>query len=41
MQFATQSNVIRGLSKNQYQTLRELCQISNNLYNVALYNKRR
>ena len=40
MQFATQSNVIRGLSKNQYQTLRELCQISNNLYNVALYNIR-
>lgn len=38
MEFAVQSNVIRHLSKEQYQTLRELCQLSNNLYNVALYN---
>lgn len=40
MDFAVQSNVIRHLSKEQYQTLRELCQLSNNLYNVALYNIR-
>lgn len=40
MVFAVQSNVIRHLSKEQYQTLRELCQLSNNLYNVALYNIR-
>lgn len=39
MEFAVQSNVIRHLSKEQYQTLRELCQLSNNLYN-ALYNIR-
>ena len=40
MKFAVQSNVIRGLSKQQYQTLKELCQYSNNLYNIALYNIR-
>lgn len=40
MEFAAQSNVIRGLSKQQYQILKELCQYSNNLYNVALYNIR-
>lgn len=40
MEFAVQSNVIRHLSKEQYQTLRKLCQLSNNLYNVALYNIR-
>ena len=40
MEFAVQSNVIRGLSKQQYQVLKELCQYSNNLYNVALYNIR-
>lgn len=41
MKFAVQSNVIRGLSKQQYRTLKELCQYSNNLYNVALYNVRK
>lgn len=40
MEFAVQSNVIRRLSKQQYQILKELCQYSNNLYNVALYNIR-
>jgi IS605 OrfB family transposase len=40
MEYAVQSNVIRGLTKEQYQILRELCQYSNNLYNVALYNIR-
>ena len=38
--FLTQTNVIRGLSKKQYACLREMCQYSNNLYNVALYNIR-
>ena len=38
--YAVQSNVIRGLSKKQYALLREMCQYSNNLYNVALYNIR-
>lgn len=38
--YITQSNVIRGLSSKQYQALREMCQYSNNLYNVALYNIR-
>lgn len=38
--YLTQSNVIRGLSKEEYAILREMCQYSNNLYNVALYNIR-
>ena len=38
--YRTQSNVIRGLSKKEYGILRKLCQYSNNLYNVALYNIR-
>lgn len=38
--FLTQSNVIRKLSKSEYSMLREMCQYSNNLYNVALYNIR-
>ena len=38
--FLTQSNVIRKLSKEEYAMLREMCQYSNNLYNVALYNIR-
>lgn len=38
--YLTQSNVIRGLSKEEYAMLREMCQYSNNLYNVALYNIR-
>lgn len=38
--YCVQSNVIRGLSKEQYSALREMCQYSNNLYNVALYNIR-
>ena len=40
MEYAVQSNVIRGLTKEQHQILAELCQYSNNLYNVALYNIR-
>ena len=38
--YLTQSNVIRGLSKEEYSILLETCQYSNNLYNVALYNIR-
>lgn len=38
--YCVQSNVIRGLSKEQYRLLREMCRYSNNLYNVALYNIR-
>ena len=38
--YLTQSNQIRGLSKEQYDVLREMCWISKNLYNVALYNIR-
>lgn len=38
--YLTQSNVIRGLSKEDYAILREMCHYSNNLYNVALYNIR-
>ena len=38
--FAVQSNAIHGLTKQQYSSLREMCQYSNNLYNVALYNIR-
>lgn len=38
--YLIQSNVIRNLSKEEYAMLREMCQYSNNLYNVALYNIR-
>lgn len=38
--YLTQSNVIRNLSKEEYAMLREMCQYSNNLYNVALYSIR-
>ncbi|MGE9915757.1 RNA-guided endonuclease TnpB family protein, partial [Megasphaera elsdenii] len=38
--YLTQSNVIRGLSKQDYTMLREMCQCSNNLYNVAVYTIR-
>lgn len=38
--YLTQSNVIRGLTKEEYSLLRDMCRYSNNLYNVALYNVR-
>ncbi|WML31447.1 transposase [Neobacillus sp. OS1-32] len=38
--FLTQSNQIRGLSKQQYQQLKEMCWYAKNLYNVGLYNIR-
>ena len=38
--YLTQSNVIRGLPKQDYTMLREMCQCRNNLYNVAVYTIR-
>ena len=38
--YCSLTNVIRGLSKAQYDLLREMCRYSNNLYNVALYSIR-
>ena len=38
--YLTQSNIIRGLAKQDYTMLREMCQYSNNLYNVAVYTIR-
>lgn len=38
--YLTQSNQIRGLDKKQYEVLKEMCWVSKNLYNVALYNIR-
>lgn len=38
--YLTQTNMIRHLTKQQYVMLYRMCQFSNNLYNVALYNIR-
>lgn len=38
--YLAQSNQIRGLSKEQFQQLREMCHYAKNLYNVGLYNIR-
>ncbi|EGT3682197.1 RNA-guided endonuclease InsQ/TnpB family protein [Clostridioides difficile] len=38
--YLTQSNQIRGLNKEQYKVIKEMCWASKNLYNVALYNIR-
>ena len=38
--YLTQSNVIRGLTKEEYDLLRKVCRYCNSLYNVALYNIR-
>jgi len=38
--FLTQKNQIRGLTKTEYEVLREMCHIAKNLYNVGLYNIR-
>lgn len=35
--YLTQTDIIRHLSKEQYNMLREMCQYSNNLYNYGLY----
>lgn len=38
--YLTQSNQIRGLSKEQFKQLKEMCYYAKNLYNVGLYNVR-
>lgn len=38
--YLTQTNVVRHLTKQQYSVLYLMCQLSNNLYNFALYNIR-
>lgn len=35
--YLTQTNVIRNLSKEQFQALADMCRYSNNLYNYGLY----
>ena len=35
--YLTQTNVIRNLSKEEFQALKEMCRYSNNLYNYGLY----
>ena len=38
--FGVQKQQLKHLSKNEYKALRELCFLSKNIYNVALYNIR-
>lgn len=38
--YRTQSNRIKGLTKKEYQHLRNLCGVSKNLFNVGLYHVR-
>lgn len=38
--YLTQTNILRGLTKKQYNCLKLMCQYSNNLFNVGLYNVR-
>lgn len=38
--YRTQANRVKGMNKQEYQVLRELCKISKNLYNVGLYHVR-
>ncbi len=38
--YRTQSNQIKGLDKNEYEALREMCRYAKNLYNVGLYSIR-
>ncbi len=38
--YLTQSNQIKGLDKNEYEALREMCRYAKNLYNVGLYSIR-
>ncbi len=40
LMYLTQSNQIKGLTKTEYETLREMCRYAKNLYNVALYSIR-
>ena len=38
--YLTQSNQIKGLTKAEYEALRELCRYTKNLSNVGLYSIR-
>ncbi len=38
--YLTQKNQIRGLKADEFETLKELCRLSKNLYNVGLYTVR-
>ncbi len=38
--YRTQSNQIKGLTKTEYEALREMCRYAKNLYNVGLYSIR-
>ncbi|MCL4519990.1 MAG: transposase [Firmicutes bacterium] len=38
--YLTQRNQIKGLDKNEYEALREMCRYAKNLYNVGLYSIR-
>lgn len=38
--FRTQTNTVKGLSKEAYKSIAEMCRYANNLYNVGLYNIR-
>lgn len=38
--YVTQTNVVKGLSKEAYKAIAEMCRYANNLYNVGLYNIR-
>lgn len=38
--YQTQKNQIRRLSAREFTALKELCRLSKNMYNVALYNVR-
>ena len=38
--YLTQTNMLRGLTKEQYNCLKLMCQYSNNLFNFGLYNVR-
>lgn len=38
--YVTQSNQVRGLSKEQFKQLKEMCHYAKNLYNVGLYHVR-
>ena len=38
--YLTQKNQVRELNKSEFLALKELCQLSKNLYNVGLYTVR-
>ena len=36
--YGTQKQELRNLSKNDYEVLKTMCNLTKNMYNVALYN---